>query len=307
MCLANAFGVLLAILVYFCHLATGVITLKFVLFQWEAGEIFGLSRLGVFCACAHLAPLAFAFVSHFACMVTDAGFIPRGTKVPEEVDGVGRRECTKCYDSWKPARAHHCRVCNRCVFRMDHHCPWVNNCVGFGNQKLFVLFMAYVSMAAVTTLLVHVWGFYRWYVYAFTSWSGRRWKAPPSPYLAFGLQIVVVLECAGFLAFVAPFLSDQYEAVVTNSTLVETFQETHGVRTTFHEHLKQVMGEDWRWWWVPVPSGVIPDYLEPVIPDREEVVKTEFISPMPRSVKEEDGHRTESSVMKEEGGIRQRF
>lgn len=35
--------------------------------------------------------------------------------------------CPKC-DRVKPDRAHHCSVCRRCVLKMDHHCPWVNNC-----------------------------------------------------------------------------------------------------------------------------------------------------------------------------------
>merc|ERR1712010_312943 len=45
----------------------------------------------------------------------------------------------------KPDRAHYCRVMQRCVLKMDHFCPWLNNCIGFYNHKFFVLFVAYMA------------------------------------------------------------------------------------------------------------------------------------------------------------------
>uniref|UniRef100_T1IPK0 Palmitoyltransferase n=1 Tax=Strigamia maritima TaxID=126957 RepID=T1IPK0_STRMM len=55
------------------------------------------------------------------------------------------RYCEKCHFI-KPDRAHHCSVCGECVLKMDHHCPWVNNCVGFMNYKFFVLFLGYALL-----------------------------------------------------------------------------------------------------------------------------------------------------------------
>ena len=48
--------------------------------------------------------------------------------------------CQYCNEV-KPLRTHHCSICGICVLKMDHHCPWINNCIGQNNQRYFLLFL----------------------------------------------------------------------------------------------------------------------------------------------------------------------
>ncbi|KAF9274637.1 hypothetical protein BGZ68_000478 [Mortierella alpina] len=72
---------------------------------------------------------------------------PIATLSVSKRDGLPRW-CEFC-KTVKPDRCHHCSECNRCVLRMDHHCPWVNGCIGFGNYKYFYLFIFYGSVTAL--------------------------------------------------------------------------------------------------------------------------------------------------------------
>ena len=63
--------------------------------------------------------------------------------------------CKYCKEI-KPLRTHHCSLCDICVIKMDHHCPWINNCVGQNNQRYFLLFLfhsfCYTFLVAILTL-----------------------------------------------------------------------------------------------------------------------------------------------------------
>lgn len=71
------------------------------------------------------------------------------------------RVCRTCH-VWKPDRCHHCSTCNRCVLKMDHHCPWLPGCIGFKNQKYFIQFLLYSTFYAsiiltITSLQLYMW------------------------------------------------------------------------------------------------------------------------------------------------------
>ena len=81
---------------------------------------------------------------------------------PFQSEYMDMKSCEKCEgkETWKPTRAHHCRECGFCVFKMDHHCPWINNCVGHRNMKYFLQFVIYICISSAYLSLMMILSFY---------------------------------------------------------------------------------------------------------------------------------------------------
>ncbi|KAG5306345.1 ZDHC3 Palmitoyltransferase, partial [Pseudoatta argentina] len=138
-CIKDICGIICAVLTWLLIIYAEFVVMAVILIP-TINTLYSSLNMAIFQSLAFL-----AFTSHLRTMFTDPGAVPKGNATKEMIQQMGFRDgqvifkCPKCC-SIKPDRAHHCSVCQRCIRKMDHHCPWVNNCVGENNQKYFVLF-----------------------------------------------------------------------------------------------------------------------------------------------------------------------
>ncbi|XP_063296322.1 palmitoyltransferase ZDHHC3-like [Pelobates fuscus] len=126
--------------------------------------------------------------------------------------------CNRC-ETYRPPRAHHCRICHRCIRRMDHHCPWINNCVGELNQKYFIQFLFYTGLASLYAmgLVIVTW-----------LWPPKRSTVDESDKEAVHLNhvqlahcILLLIESALFGLFVTVIFYDQIVSIINDETPIE--------------------------------------------------------------------------------------
>ncbi|XP_004700684.1 palmitoyltransferase ZDHHC3-like [Echinops telfairi] len=159
--------------------------------------------------------LAFlGLASHTRTMITDPGSVPLGHPFR-----LGAPRCHRC-GGGRPVRAHHCSVCRRCIRKMDHHCPWVNNCVGEDNRKYFVLFTFYIGLASLHVLLLLG-------VPVLRGYMRGEWGANSSFSARGSVIFLFLVSLKGFI-FTSVMFGTQLHAICKDQTRIELLQRAPG-------------------------------------------------------------------------------
>jgi len=112
-------------------------------------------------------------------------------------------------------------LCPSCIPGMDHHCPWIGNCVGFHNHHYFVLFLLYLFAGCVYASSM-----------SFFPFKIALDSSNPWPYTTSRSSVVfsfiLASAVAGSLAFLGGW---QYYLVFTGQTSVEYY--IHRDRASF--------------------------------------------------------------------------
>ena len=94
----------------------------------------------------------------------DVEMLTINVKRNNAVDGIIDKTCYQC-NSLQPPYVYHCHTCKRCVAYLDHHCPWINNCVGLKNHNYFLGYIVSQWLLLIYVMVLIIWAIvetYKW-------------------------------------------------------------------------------------------------------------------------------------------------
>ncbi|XP_062398315.1 palmitoyltransferase ZDHHC12-A-like [Sardina pilchardus] len=164
---------------------------------------------------------------YFTVSLMDPGFVLSDVEISstnEELEEMmpqtaRLRRCGYCL-LLQPMRAKHCKACNKCVRRFDHHCPWIENCVGERNHRWFLLYLG-------VQLLVLLWGLQ-------TAWSGVVFAPTWKLWLVQNGFLLAALGVTGVFSGVVVLLLGCHLHLASSNTTTWEFMARHRIAYLKH-------------------------------------------------------------------------
>ncbi|XP_022901681.1 palmitoyltransferase ZDHHC3 isoform X1 [Onthophagus taurus] len=253
-------GITCIIITYAAVFYADYVVIKWIVLHTMEGSLWGTLNAVAFNLIIFLLTM-----SHFKAVISDPGTVPLPQNRLDFSDMHSAESgldldwtiCTRC-ETYRPPRAHHCRICKRCIRRMDHHCPWINNCVGERNQKYFIQFLVYVGVLSSFALTL---AGYSLSIFFFCADCPSYEKQKDfGRMIAHGLLLII---SSIYLMFSVAILTDQLHGICADRTVIERLAKSGPFRpeTTKKSRMEDVCGNQPKICWICPCSSPPPDKL----------------------------------------------
>ena len=169
------------------------------------------------------------------------------------------RRCPKCFITRVP-NVHHCPDCHKCIYMLDHHCVWLNTCIGQFNQKFFILFLLYLMLSSILSIILTV-------MYIIIP-LGLELMAKGVGMTVMTVYLIIIDAIMTLLS--GKLLYDQYDNLKDNAMVYDFKLNCMAELRTKKEVLCEIMGGAFSYeWFFPIKKGGYYSFWESSIESME--------------------------------------